>query len=60
MNRQLGAEQPLDDVLTCYHDDVDDCGAGSRNRASGAKDGWQVGKDLDEYSHWKPLKNVPH
>jgi D-sedoheptulose 7-phosphate isomerase len=25
MNRLLRAELPLDDVLTCYHDDADDC-----------------------------------
>jgi D-glycero-D-manno-heptose 1,7-bisphosphate phosphatase len=25
MNRRLQAELPLDDVLTCYHDDADDC-----------------------------------
>lgn len=25
MNRRLSAELPLDEVLTCYHDDADDC-----------------------------------
>jgi len=25
MNRRLRSELPLDEVLTCYHDDADDC-----------------------------------
>lgn len=25
MNRRLRTEFPLDDILTCYHDDPDDC-----------------------------------
>jgi D-glycero-D-manno-heptose 1,7-bisphosphate phosphatase len=48
MNRHLRSELPLDDVLTCYHDDRDNCGCRKPKPGLLAQAGKQYGVDLQQ------------
>lgn len=48
MNRRLRAELPLDDVLTCYHDDGDDCECRKPRPGLILRAAQQYGIDLSE------------
>lgn len=48
MNRRLQAELPLDDVLTCYHDDADGCACRKPHPGLIQRAARQYGIDLSE------------